>query len=56
MEKERYLLETIRNVGVGLTVAGIVGLLFNQTSLSNGVIAILYGCTSIIVGLILIEE
>ncbi len=56
MTKEKYLLETIRNVGVGLIVAGIVGLMFNQIPSVSGALTIAYGCISIIIGLILIRE
>jgi len=56
MKKEQYILEAIRNIGVGLIVAGVIGLLFHQTSTLNGAIAIFYGCTSVILGLTLIKE
>ena len=56
MNKEKYLVETIRSMGVGLIVAGITVLSSVQMSTLNGLTVLIYGCIFVILGLVLIDN
>ena len=53
-EKERYLIETIRGLGVGLTVAGVIASLIQKEGV--GYLITFFGLGLITYGLILINK
>jgi len=54
MERKKYLIESIRGLGIGLTVAGVVASVFQNNPV--GYLISLFGLFLISYGLILIDE
>lgn len=48
--------DDLRKIGIGALLAGIVGMVINQVSLLNGLLAIIIGTMFWVAGLVTVED